>query len=155
MANSTFKWARAFGLVDLMVTLAIATLMTAIAVPAYQRFVEQAQIAKAMGDVSAISVQVENYRLHNDDRLPDSLTELNRALPLDPWQRPYRYLNVETATDLDGVRKDGRLNPLSTVFDLYGMGADGQSRGPLAASASRDDIVRANNGAYVGLGEEY
>lgn len=27
--------------------------------------------------------------------------------------------------------------------------------GPLSASVSRDDSVRANNGAYVGLGEEY
>ncbi|MDH4073829.1 MAG: prepilin-type cleavage/methylation domain-containing protein, partial [Gammaproteobacteria bacterium] len=52
-------------------------------------------------------------------------------------------------------RKDGSLNPLNTDFDLYSAGADGESAGPLSATKSRDDIVRANNGAFIGLGENY
>jgi general secretion pathway protein G len=53
------------------------------------------------------------------------------------------------------LRKDGKLNPLNTDYDLYSVGADGLSAGPLTAMQSRDDIVRANNGAFVGLGEDY
>jgi general secretion pathway protein G len=35
------------------------------------------------------------------------------------------------------------------------MGKDGASVSPLTARASRDDIVRANNGAFVGLASDY
>ena len=76
--------------------------------------------------------------------------------PLDPWGRPYEYLNIRTAGPGKGaLRKDGKLNPLNTDFDLYSIGKDGMSATPLSAEESRDDIVRANNGAFIGLGEDY
>jgi general secretion pathway protein G len=69
---------------------------------------------------------------------------------------PYYYLNIAAAGPGKGAfRKDGKLNPLNSDFDLYSAGADGVSMGPLSAKASRDDIVRANNGAFIGLGEDY
>ena len=44
---------------------------------------------------------------------------------------------------------------MNSDFDLYSVGNDGDSESPLSAKASRDDIVRANNGAFIGLGEDY
>jgi general secretion pathway protein G len=35
------------------------------------------------------------------------------------------------------------------------MGKDGASVSPLTAKASRDDIVRANNGGFIGLAEDF
>jgi general secretion pathway protein G len=35
------------------------------------------------------------------------------------------------------------------------MGKDGQSSSPLTAKPSRDDIVRANDGRFVGLASDY
>jgi general secretion pathway protein G len=35
------------------------------------------------------------------------------------------------------------------------MGADGASQGPLSAKASQDDIVRANDGGFVGLAKDF
>ena len=35
------------------------------------------------------------------------------------------------------------------------MGKDGASIGPLTAKASLDDIVRANNGQFIGLAADY
>jgi general secretion pathway protein G len=35
------------------------------------------------------------------------------------------------------------------------MGKDGDSVSPLKAKASRDDILRANDGAFVGLAATY
>jgi general secretion pathway protein G len=35
------------------------------------------------------------------------------------------------------------------------MGEDGKSKLPLTAKESHDDIVRANNGAFIGLGAHY
>ena len=47
------------------------------------------------------------------------------------------------------------MNPLNSDYDLYSVGEDGLTQKPLNASNARDDIVRANNGAFVGLAEDY
>lgn len=52
-------------------------------------------------------------------------------------------------------RKDHNLVPLNTDYDLYSSGPDGASVGPLTAKASRDDILRANNGRFVGPASAY
>jgi general secretion pathway protein G len=48
------------------------------------------------------------------------------------------------------MRKDRFLVPINSDFDLYSMGKDGESVPPLTAQKSRDDIIRANDGAYIG-----
>jgi general secretion pathway protein G len=53
------------------------------------------------------------------------------------------------------ARKDRFLVPINSDFDLYSMGKDGDSKAPFTAKASRDDIVRVNDGGYVGLAEEF
>lgn len=147
---------KGFGLFDLMVTLVIASMLVTLAVPAYDRFISRAKIAKAIGDIGSLSIAIEQFRLNNQDRIPDSLDELAVDIPLDPWGRPYAFLNIQAVVPGKGAfRKDGKLNPLNSDFDLYSCGRDGDSKGPLSAKASRDDIVRANDGAFIGLGEDY
>jgi general secretion pathway protein G len=145
-----------FSLLDVLLALIIVSLLAALAVPVYDNYVERARVARAVGDVGSLSVRIENFRLNNNDQLPDSLTELTGDVPLDPWGNEYQFLNIESAgLGNGGLRKDGKLNPLNTDFDLYSIGEDGATSGPLSAGASRDDIVRANNGAFIGLGEDY
>jgi len=147
---------KGFGLLDLMVTLVIASMLVTLAIPAYDMFVKRAKVAKAIGDIGKISLAVERFRLNNNDQIPASLNELNLDIPIDPWGRPYAFLNIRAAgAGNGGLRKDGKLNPLNTDFDLYSLGGDGSSAGPLSAKDSRDDIVRANDGAFIGLGEDY
>ena len=52
-------------------------------------------------------------------------------------------------------RKDHFLVPVNSDFDLYSMGADGNSQAPFTADASYDDVVRAYDGRYVGLVSEF
>jgi general secretion pathway protein G len=52
-------------------------------------------------------------------------------------------------------RKDRFLVPLNSDYDLYSMGKDGCTVAPITAKASHDDILRANNGSYVGLASKY
>jgi general secretion pathway protein G len=73
---------------------------------------------------------------------------------MDPWGRPYRYLELSAANPGD-VRRDKNLVPINTDFDLYSVGKDGETVTPLTAQKSRDDVVRANNGAFIGLAENY
>jgi general secretion pathway protein G len=44
---------------------------------------------------------------------------------------------------------------LNSTYDLYSKRKDGQSSSPLTAKASRDDIIRANDGGYIGLASAY
>ncbi len=136
--------------------LVIATLLVSVAVPAYDIFVDRAKVSKSIGDIGWISVEIGKYQLRNNNALPANLTDLDVAVPVDPWGRPYAYTNIAAAgSGFGDFRKDKNLNPLNTDYDLYSFGEDGDSSGPLNAAASRDDIVRANNGAFIGLGEDY
>jgi general secretion pathway protein G len=148
--------AKGFGMFDLMLTLVVASLLTTIAIPIYGEYANRARVSRAIAEVGSLGIRIETFRLKNNDRIPDSLDELDGDVPPDPWGNEYQYLNIGTAGPGKGaLRKDGKLNPLNSDFDLYSKGADGESKGPLSAKASRDDIVRANNGAFVGLGKDY
>ncbi len=70
------------------------------------------------------------------------------------WICKDRYTPVE-GTNKGSLRKDKFLVPVNTDFDLYSKGRDGKSVAPFTAGASRDDVVRANNGGYFGLVQYY
>ena len=147
---------KGFGLLDLMIAVIILSLLAAVAVPSYKQFVVRAKNARAIGDIGSISIEIDKFRLNRNGRLPGALAELPMDIPLDPWGNPYQYLNIEAAgPGVGGLRKDSFMNPLNSDYDLYSSGADEESRDPLSNALSRDDIVRANNGAFVGLGENY
>lgn len=141
---------------ELMITLVILSLLTSIAVPAYDKFAVRAKNSRAIGDMGVITIEIGKFQLRNNNALPDLLADLGVDIPLDPWGTPYSYLNIVAAGPGKGqFRKDGNLNPLNTDYDLYSKGKDKDSAGPLNAKKSRDDIVRANNGAFLGLAEDY
>lgn len=87
--------------------------------------------------------------------LPANLATMPGINLLDPWGNPYQYLNFETVKGKGKLRKDRFLVPINSTYDLYSMGADGRTATPLTAAISRDDIIRANDGQYVGLAENY
>ena len=156
MASHRNTKSSGFGLLELVVTLVIAGLLAALALPAYDQYSDRAKTAHAIGDIGSMSVAIDKFRLNNNDALPGALSDLPIEIPLDPWGRPYRYLNIEAAGPGNAaVRKDKNLVPLNSDFDLYSMGKDGATAAPLTAKASRDDILRANDGAFVGRGEDY
>lgn len=149
------KWCfRGLTLVELLIIAAIAVTLVAIGVPAYKGYRENARITQAVVDIRTMEHDIliqESY----EGKFPDSLDEIGRGGFLDPYGNPYQYLRVGSTEGHGKERKDHFLVPLNTDFDLSSMGKDGQSQPPLTARASQDDIVRANNGAYVGLASEY
>lgn len=145
---------RGFTYLELVAIVAILSLVVGIAVPSYRNAVDRARVSKAIGDIGTLELAIERFRLSNQDRVPADLNELGMPLPTDPYGRDYVYYNIR-ANGIGGARKDARLNPLNTDFDLYSQGKDGESAAPLSAQQARDDIVRANNGDYVGLGKDY
>jgi len=131
----------------------ILALLAAFAVPAYRDSVIRANSSKAIGEITEISSKVDRYRFNNDDTFPPNLDAINSAL-IDPWGAPYVYLNLDGA-NVGAMRKNKNLVPINTDYDLYSKGPDGNSVPPLKAKHSHDDIVRANNGAFIGIAENY
>ncbi len=134
----------------LVVTVIIGTLSTMVA-PSLQRAREQAQVVAAVSEIRIIEAELAIYREINFV-FPVSLAAIDRAGMVDPWGFPYVYAGV---TGPGGARKDTFMVPLNTDFDLYSVGPDGESASPLSASSSQDDILRALNGAWVGIGSDF
>ncbi len=144
---------RGLTLVELLIIMAGVAVLATIALLWYVDVTEQAKIARAIADTTIIGSDIDTFELTND-RLPNDLAEVGRASLKDPCGNQYVYLNF-TTTPAGQRRKDHNLVPLNSTFDLYSKGKDGQSQPPLTAAVSRDDIVRANDGNYVGLASHY
>lgn len=144
---------RGLTLVEVVIILAVVATLATIALLYYIDVTEQAKVARAVADIAIIGSDIDTFELTND-RLPNDLAEVGRASLKDPWGNPYIYLNF-TTTPAGQWRKDQNLVPLNSRFDLFSKGKDGQSQPPLTAADSRDDIVRANDGNYIGLASRY
>ncbi len=145
---------RGFTVVELMLVVAIVAVLAAIAVPTYQNHVERARVMQAVVDIGAISADVARYALDNRAN-PASLADVRRDGMRDPWGTPYQYVNHDDPKTRGQWRRDKRIVPLNSDFDVFSDGKDRDSRPPLTAKVSRDDIVRANDGAFFGLASDY
>lgn len=144
-----------FTLVELLLALAIVAILATIAFSSYSGYRIRLDNQQARNDILLIQIAIERFHSTHFN-YPNQLTDLTDTIPLqDPWGQTYQYLNITTVKGVGQVRKDHNLVPLNTDYDLYSMGKDGKSVSPLTAKASRDDIVRANNGAFVGLASDY
>ena len=59
--------------------------------------------------------------------LPDDLTPVGYQGKRDRWGNACRYTNLTTAQGNGTARKNKNLSPINTDFDLWSMGADGES----------------------------
>jgi general secretion pathway protein G len=142
-----------FTLIELLVVMTILGVIAAIALPSFRGVRERALVTAAIAEISSIQQEITEFHLLNG-RLPAGLAEVGRGADLDPWGRPYRYLDHAGATT-GQKRKDRFLVPVNSDYDLYSAGADGATQPPFPPMPSRDDVVRANNGGFVGLAASF
>jgi len=151
-----------FTLIEIMIAVAILSIITAIAIPLYQGYISEARIGAAVTDIrraevilndlaldgSLAAVEPSGYSggsalgVYQDDRgLQLAASAPAGTQPwLDPWGNIYRYqrppvLSVGGSVSNDSVIPQG--------YDLYSSGPDG-------AAGNGDDIVRGCNGEFVG-----
>ena len=124
-----------FTLVEMLVVLAIIAVLAALVGPEIFRNVGDANSGAARSQVEMLGLALDQYRLDNQAypsteqglaalRTAPTTGEpprrwrgpyLRRALPSDPWGRPYQYLSP------------GRANPQG--YDLFTLGRDGREGG--------------------------
>jgi general secretion pathway protein G len=132
-----------------MLAVLLLGILVAVALPFYKGYRERVRVAQAVTDIRAMAMVASNY-WNDNHAYPASLADIGFAGRLDPWGSPYVYYNID-AGGRGAARKDHALNPLNTDFDLYSMGADGKTMSQITLGASLDDVIRASNGAFVGL----
>lgn len=133
---------------------AVIGILSALAYPKYASYQERVRVDQARKDIVMMAVTIAHY--WNDARsYPASLADVGLAGRRDPWGNAYCYLPLAGHHNNGHARKDHSLVPINTDFDLYSMGPDGRSAPPLTARHSRDDIVRANDGQFVGVASSY
>jgi len=141
-------------IVELMIGLLIAMVLVTIAVALYQNYRERIRVSQAITEIGAMSVTVKHYVMDHGSP-PSSLADVGLGYKLDPWGRPYYYLDLTAQNGKGKSRRDKKLNPLNSDFDLYSAGKDGKTQTQLTAHNSRDDVIRARDGKFIGLASDF
>ena len=144
-----------FTVIELLIAVGIFGVLVSLATAKYSDYRERIRVNQAETDIAALSVTISQYALENNHTLPDSLADVRAGGKLDPWGRPYQYFNLANTKGNGKARKDKKLNPLNSDFDLYSMGKDGASQSSLMAPTSRDDVIRARDGRFIGLARDF
>jgi general secretion pathway protein G len=143
-----------FSGIELAIVLLILGLVVWVSIPAYQGYMDRAKVLETVVAVGEMSKGIRRFEMAKG-ALPDSLAEAGYGNSVDAWGYPYEYLNLRNAKGNGQARKDKKLAPLNSDFDLYSIGRDGLTASQLSNQNSRDDVVRARDGAFIGTAEEF
>lgn len=120
-----------FTLIEVMVVIVILGVLAALVVPRVMNRPDEARVVAAKQDIAQIMQALKLYRLDNGrypsteqglqalvtrpttEPVPGNWKSYLDRLPMDPWGKPYQYLNP-------GVKGE---------IDVFSFGADGQSGG--------------------------
>lgn len=143
---------RGFTLVETVMVLGILMTLTALAAPHFLQTLNNARYARAAGDIYALQTDVLLYSSSNG-KLPKTLADIGRAAMRDPWGLPYVYNNFSGRPGQR--RKDHFGHQLNSDFDLFSSGPDKQWRPQINNKVSKDDVVRAGDGSFVGKASQF
>jgi general secretion pathway protein G len=152
----------------------ILGLLAGIAAQPLHAALDRARLIRAVAEIATLQKEISLYEVERT-YLPLTLADIGRAAMLDPWGNPYVYHPLVVNGAGNGgnggkgggagggggggiagqARKDRFLVPINSTYDLYSMGADGRSVLALTATDSHDDVIRANDGGYIGLASGY
>ena len=145
---------RGFSILEILFVLGVVAFAAWIAIPALGRYVERSRVLESIQDIGTMADAIKKHE-RTKGALPSTLADVGYNGKLDPWGRAYEYINLVSSTGNGQARKDKKLAPLNSDFDLYSVGPDGETNSQLSNSKSRDDIVRARDGRFIGLAEEF
>jgi general secretion pathway protein G len=142
-------------MIELLAVMVLIGLLSGLGFGKLRDAIDQAKIVKAITDLKAMSIA-----LNEREQLPATLAEIGWGGRLDPWGRPYVYAPFPppkggSKAPPKDARKDRFLVPINSRYDLFSVGKDGGTAAPLTAKASRDDIIVANDGGFIGQAKRF
>ena len=79
---------RGFTLIEVVLAIALLSLLASIAVPSYMGFAERGRVAQAISDMGRIQLAVERHRLNNNDEFPPAWPRSNWTRSRTPGDDP-------------------------------------------------------------------
>jgi prepilin-type N-terminal cleavage/methylation domain-containing protein len=156
LASSRSLEITGFTLIELLMVMVIISVLATIGYVQYTAFIEQTKVTKAIAEVKLIGQFIEEFKeVHGS--YPQDLSELKKGEFKDPWGNPYHYVYLaeddKKGKEKQKARRDRNQKPINTYFDLWSNGADGDYQQQVNGAKSRDDIIYAWDGQFVGLGK--
>jgi general secretion pathway protein G len=140
-------------LIELMIGVLVAGILITLAFASFQDYLERARVQEAINDIVTMSALIRDVQMDTGG-LPDDLSMVGRGQMRDPWGNLYYYTPL-TGHGHGDARKDRRLNPLNSDFDLFSTGKDGVFKSQISHRDSLDDVIRASDGRFVDLASKY
>ena len=147
-----FKNCQAFTLIELLIVMAVIAILVGIALPRFKGMQDEANVAKANGELRTLKTAIESYVMHNSGTYPVTkttpcVTYLNGASPLivndvlyDPFgataTTEYNYICAGSYYVIFSVGPDG-------AADITGISAAG-----VLAGADDDDAYATNGTGF-------
>ena len=145
-----------FTLLELMIVMAIIFILAILSFFKYTALIDQTKETKAIAEVKELARLITEYR-DRTGNYPDTLDDLERGAFIDPWGNPYQYVNIaeddKKGAEHQKARRDRNQKPINTYFDLWSNGADGRYQQQVNGEKSRDDVIYAWDGDFIGLGK--
>ena len=148
------KSERGYSLVELIIAMGVILIIAGIAVPALVQAINNARLARCVGDIRSIGNEVTAAGFTTGN-YPTMISEVGMGDMQDPWHNDYVYVNLRDPANAGRGRTDRFGVPINNNFDLYSPGADKISATSIVAAPSRDDVIWANDGAWMGLASQF
>lgn len=157
LASSRSVEITGFTLIELLIVMAIISVLATLGFFQYSAFIERTKVTKAIADLKEIARLIDDFQERNGG-YPVSLDDLERGPFRDPWGNLYQFVNIsdddKKGKDKQKARRDRNQKPINTYYDLWSNGADGDYQQQVNGAKSRDDIIYAWDGSFVGLGKD-
>lgn len=154
MPMRAWKRRRGLTLVELVVAIAVVGILVALAYASYAEHIERSRRTQAIADIGNIQLAIMRYESSRGE-LPNALTDIDPKGFTDPWRNAYYYTNLTEIAGKGKARKDHKLNPINSDFDLFSAGKNGDFKPQVSQKESLDDIIRARDGAFIGLAADF
>ena len=131
---------KAFTLIELLIVIAVISILIGIALPRFKGMQDEGNIAKSKGELRTLQSALESYYIHNSNAYPAALSSLTSAVP-----------NLVSSIPAD---------PFSTTSASYGYVRGGTNKkffvvysaGPSAngsATITLDAVVETNGSSCI------
>lgn len=121
---------RGFTIIELLIVIAVISILIGIALPRFKGMQDEGNIAKAKGELRTLQTAVESFNIHNSNTYPATLVTLNTAKP-----------SIVTSTPTDPFSSSGgaygyvRGGTNNKFYVIFSAGVDGDGSATIASNA--------------------
>lgn len=131
---------KAFTLIELLIVIAVISILIGIALPRFKGMQDEGDIAKAKGELRTLETAVESYYIHNNHAYPAALTSLTSATPNIVSAIPADPFSATSAAY--GYVRGGTNNKFYVIYSV-GPGGNG------SATITSDAVVETNGSSCI------